>query len=93
MQLAERMYRLGTESAFETGARARALEAEGRRIIHLEIGEPDFDTPPHIVEAAAALRAGHTYYTPPEGIAPLREAIAISLSATRNTRSIRGRWR
>ena len=84
MQLAERMYRLGTESAFETGARARALEAQGRSIIHLEIGEPDFDTPPHIVEAAcAALRAGHTHYTPPEGIAALREAIAANLSATR----------
>lgn len=84
MQLAERMYRLGTESAFETGARARALEAQGRKIIHLEIGEPDFDTPPRIVEAAcAALRAGHTHYTPPEGIAPLREAIAADLSATR----------
>ena len=53
MQLAERMFRLGTESAFEVLARARALEAQGREIIHLEIGEPDFDTPPHIVEAAA----------------------------------------
>jgi len=79
------MFRLGTESAFETGARARALEAQGHRIIHLEIGEPDFDTPAHIVEAAcAALRAGQTHYTPPEGIAPLREAIAAHLSATRN---------
>jgi len=84
MQLAERMFRLGTESAFEMGARARALEAQGRHIIHLEIGEPDFDTPPHIVEAACeALRVGHTHYTPPEGILPLREAIAADLSATR----------
>ncbi|MEN6479881.1 MAG: pyridoxal phosphate-dependent aminotransferase [Anaerolineales bacterium] len=84
MRLAERMGRLGTESAFEMGARARALEAQGQQIIHLEIGEPDFNTPPHIVEAAcAALRAGHTHYTPPEGIAPLRDAIAARLSATR----------
>ena len=52
MKLAQRMSRLGTESAFEVLARARALEAQGREIVHLEIGEPDFDTPPHIIEAA-----------------------------------------
>lgn len=93
MQLAERMYRLGTESAFETGARARALEAEGRRIIHLEIGEPDFDTPPHIVEAAcAALRAGHTHYTPPEGIARCARPSPPACRPHVATRSIRGRW-
>src|SRR6266513_2805073 len=63
MRLADRMSRLGTESAFEVLARVRALEAEGRKVIHLEIGEPDFDTPSHIVEAAAeALREGFTHY-------------------------------
>ncbi len=62
IRLAARMRRLGTESAFEVLARARALEAEGRSIIHLEISEPDFDTPEHIREAAkAALDAGHTH--------------------------------
>jgi aspartate aminotransferase len=77
MELAERMGRLGTESAFDVLARARALQAQGRGIIHLEIGEPDFDTPPHIVEAAVqALRDGHTHYTPASGIPELRQAIA-----------------
>jgi hypothetical protein len=62
-KLADRMSRLGTESAFEVLARARALEAQGRKIIHLGIGEPDFDTPAHITEAAVeALRAGFTHY-------------------------------
>jgi aspartate aminotransferase len=74
--LATRMARLGTESAFEVLARARALEAEGRKIIHLEIGEPDFDTPKHITEAAAdALREGFTHYGPAPGLPELREAI------------------
>ena len=74
--LAKRMSRLGTESAFEVLARARALEAEGRRIIHLEIGEPDFDTPPHIVDAAAeALHAGFTHYNPAPGYPEVRDAI------------------
>jgi aspartate aminotransferase len=74
--LAKRMSRLGTESAFEVLARARALEAEGRRIIHLEIGEPDFDTPPHIVDAAAeALHAGFTHYNPAPGYPDVRDAI------------------
>jgi aspartate aminotransferase len=74
--LAARMSRLGTESAFEVLARARALEAEGRKIIHLEIGEPDFDTPQHIKQAAAeALEAGFTHYCAAPGLPALREAI------------------
>lgn len=85
MQLAERMSRLGTETAFEVLARARALEAQGRDIIHLEIGEPDFDTPRHIVDAAVmALRNGYTHYTPSAGIPALREAIAEYISQTRH---------
>ena len=77
MQLAERMSRLGTETAFETLARAKALEAQGRDIIHLEIGQPDFITPAHIIEAGVqALRDGHTGYTAAAGIMPLRETIA-----------------
>ncbi|MBI4541220.1 MAG: aminotransferase class I/II-fold pyridoxal phosphate-dependent enzyme, partial [Gemmatimonadetes bacterium] len=81
MRLARRMGCLGTESAFEVFAQARALEAQGRRIIHLELGEPDFDTPAHIKEAAAkALRDGHTHYVPPPGIAALREAVAEFLA-------------
>jgi aspartate aminotransferase len=85
MRLARRMKRLGTEAAFEVLARARALEAQGRHIIHLEIGEPDFDTPAHIVEAAVeALRRGHTHYTPSAGIPALRQAIARHISRTRS---------
>jgi aspartate/methionine/tyrosine aminotransferase len=84
MELADRMVRLGTESAFEVLARARALEAEGRKIIHLEIGEPDFDTPEHITEAAArALRDGHTHYVPAPGIPELREAVSAFFERTR----------
>lgn len=82
--LAASLGRLGTETAFEVLARAKALEAEGRRVIHLQIGEPDFDTPPHIVEAAAkALRDGQTHYCPAPGIPALREACAAHLSAHR----------
>jgi len=82
--LAERMSRLGTESAFEVLARARALEAQGRSVIHLEIGEPDFATPEHIVAAAIeALRAGDTHYTPAAGLPELRAAIADEVSRTR----------
>ncbi|GBD19318.1 Aspartate aminotransferase [bacterium HR27] len=82
--LAERMSRLGTESAFEVLARARALEAQGRSVIHLEIGEPDFDTPEHIVAAAIeALRSGDTHYTPSAGLPELRAAIAEEVSRTR----------
>jgi aspartate/methionine/tyrosine aminotransferase len=76
-RLSARMGRLGTESAFEVLARARALEGTGREVIHLEIGEPDFDTPPHVVEAAVdALRSGQTHYVPAPGIPALREAVA-----------------
>jgi aspartate/methionine/tyrosine aminotransferase len=85
MQLAQRMERLGTETAFEVLARAKALEAQGRDIIHLEIGEPDFDTPAHIVEAAIkALREGQTHYTPSAGIPAARQAIADHVSRSRN---------
>jgi len=84
MKLATRMTRLGTETAFEVLLKARALEAQGREIIHLEIGEPDFDTPSNIVEAAVkALRDGQTHYTPSAGIPQLREAIAEEISTTR----------
>jgi aspartate/methionine/tyrosine aminotransferase len=77
MKLAERMSRLGTETAFEVLARARALEAQGREVIHLEIGEPDFDTPRNVVEAGvAALTSGFTHYSPSPGIPELRQAIA-----------------
>jgi aspartate aminotransferase len=77
LRLAEGMSRLGTESAFEVLVRARALEAAGREVIHLEIGEPDFPTPPNIVEAAAqALRSGWTHYGPSAGLPQLREAVA-----------------
>ena len=84
MKLATRMSRLGTETAFEVLMKARALEAQGREIVHLEIGEPDFDTPSNIVEAAIkALREGQTHYTPSAGIPQLREAIAEEISTTR----------
>lgn len=84
MKFAQRMSRLGTETAFEVLARARALEAQGREVIHLEIGEPDFDTPEHIIEAGCdALRHGATHYTPSAGIPELREAIARDASARR----------
>src|SRR5215831_7316818 len=83
-RLADSMGRLGTETAFEVLARAKALEASGRRIIHLEIGEPDFGTPAHIVEAGAqALRDGHTHYCPAPGLPALREACADHLSRHR----------
>ncbi|MGH3233024.1 MAG: pyridoxal phosphate-dependent aminotransferase [Streptosporangiaceae bacterium] len=83
IRLADRMARLGTESAFEVLARARAIEEAGGKIIHLEIGEPDFPTAPHIVEAAVeALRAGATHYVPAPGIPPLRQAVADFLERT-----------
>jgi aspartate aminotransferase len=76
-RIAERMSRLGTESAFEVLAHARRLEAEGRSIIHLEIGEPDFATPQNIIDAAVrALNDGATHYTPASGIPQVREATA-----------------
>lgn len=81
LQLADNLKRLGTETAFEVLARAGALEAEGRSIINLGIGQPDFNTPDHIVEAAVkALRDGHHGYTPANGILPLREAVAADLN-------------
>jgi len=84
MNLAERMSRIESESAFEVLVRARALEAEGREIIHLEIGEPDFATPGHIIEAAKqALDEGWTKYGPSQGLPELREAIAAEVSRTR----------
>jgi aspartate aminotransferase len=80
LTLAGRMAQLGTESAFEVLARAKALEAEGRSIINLGIGQPDFSTPAHIVEAGRkALSDGHHGYTPTNGILPLREAVAGDL--------------
>jgi aspartate aminotransferase len=80
-RLSSDLARLGTETAFEVLARARALEVEGRTIIHLEIGEPDFATPAHIVEAGVrALRDGHTHYCPAPGLPELREACAEHLS-------------
>jgi aspartate aminotransferase len=82
MKLAERMSRIGTETAFEAAARARALEATGRSVIHLEIGEPDFDTPANIRDAAKrALDRGATHYTPTPGIPELRAAIATDATA------------
>jgi aspartate/methionine/tyrosine aminotransferase len=84
LDLAPGMARLGTETAFEVLARAAELERQGRDIINLGIGQPDFRTPPHIVEAAVkALRDGHHGYTPAQGILPLREAVAADLSARR----------
>src|SRR5690348_11775777 len=85
-RLAERMSRLGTEGAFETLARARRLEAEGKRIVHLEIGEPDFATPDNIVEAAiGAMQNGYTHYTPASGIWEAREAVAQFVSRMLST--------
>ena len=87
MNLAERMQRIGVESAFDVLVRARALEAQGRSVVHLEIGEPDFPTPPHVVEAAKrALDEGWTHYGPPQGQPELRAAIAQYISCTRNIR-------
>ncbi|CAN5551809.1 pyridoxal phosphate-dependent aminotransferase [soil metagenome] len=84
MSLAGRMERLGTETAFSVLAKAKTLEARGREIIHLEIGEPDFDTAEHIVEAGCrALRDGQTHYTPTAGIPELREAIAEDVARSR----------
>jgi aspartate/methionine/tyrosine aminotransferase len=84
LRLATRMARLGTETAFEVLVKAKALEAQGRDIIHLEIGEPDFDTPSNIVEAGCdALRKGFTHYGPSAGMMELREVIAQHVSETR----------
>jgi aspartate/methionine/tyrosine aminotransferase len=84
MKLAERMSRIGVESAFDVLVRAKAQEAQGRSVIHLEIGEPDFPTPAHIVDAAKrALDEGWTHYGSPQGQPDLREAIAAHVSRTR----------
>ena len=84
LRLAKRMARLGTETAFEVLVKARTLEAQGRDIIHLEIGEPDFDTPSNIVDAGCdALRKGFTHYGPSAGMVELREVIAQYVSETR----------
>ncbi|HEV2414501.1 MAG TPA: pyridoxal phosphate-dependent aminotransferase [Candidatus Dormibacteraeota bacterium] len=86
IRFAERMSRLGTEGAFEVLARARKLEAEGKRIVHLEIGEPDFATPDNIVEAAiGAINEGYTHYTPASGIREAREAVAEFVARTLHT--------
>jgi aspartate/methionine/tyrosine aminotransferase len=83
-KLASRMSRLGTETAFEVLAAARALEAKGRHIVHLEIGEPDFDTPAHVIEAGQrALGEGFTHYGPSPGLPALREAIAADFTRRR----------
>ncbi len=83
--LARRMSRLGTETAFEVLKKARALEQQGKSIIHLEIGEPDFDTPANVVDAAVdALRTGWTHYGPSAGLPELRQAIADYVSRTRS---------
>src|SRR5205814_2178083 len=84
LRLAKRMARLGTETAFEVLVKARALEAKGRDIVHLEIGEPDFDTPANIIDAATdALHKGFTHYGPSAGLPQLRETIAQYVSETR----------
>src|SRR3982750_2115381 len=84
IQLASAMSRLGTETAFEVLARARQLEAKGVDVVHLEIGEPDFDTPRNIVDAGCqALQQGFTHYGPSPGLPELRAAIARKISATR----------
>src|SRR5947209_20634844 len=84
LRLAKRMTRLGTETAFEVLVKAKALEAQGRDIVHLEIGEPDFDTPRNIIDAGAdAMRKGFTHYGPAAGLPQLRETIAQYVSETR----------
>ncbi len=88
MDLASRMKGLGTESAFAVLAQAQSLEASGRKVVHLEIGEPDFPTPPHIVEAAVdALRAGQTHYVAAPGTVALRESVAAFVERTGRLRA------
>lgn len=87
LRLAQRMSRLGTETAFEVLNKARALERQGKNIIHLEIGEPDFDTPSNVVEAGVdALRKGWTHYGPSAGLPELRQTIAEHVSRTRGVK-------
>ena len=84
MRFADRMSLLGTETAFEVLVKAKALEATGRDVVHLEIGEPDFDTPRHIIEAAKqALDEGYTHYGPSAGLPEFREAIAQEVGTRR----------
>jgi hypothetical protein len=84
LRLAKRMSRLGTETAFEVLVRARALEAQGKNIIHLEIGEPDFDTPANVIAAGVeALQQGYTHYGPAAGLPELRQAIADDVAKSR----------
>ena len=84
MDVSKKMMSLGTETAFEVLAQARALEAQGKEVVHLEIGEPDFDTPGHVVEEGVqALRQGYTHYGPTPGLPELREAIARNVAETR----------
>lgn len=88
MRYAERMKRLGTETAFEVLARARALEKNGKRVIHLEIGEPDFDTPKYISEAAIkAIRDGYTHYNPSAGYPEVREVISQYINSSRGIKT------
>jgi aspartate aminotransferase len=85
LRLAERMSRLGTETAFEVLNRARALERQGKEVIHLEIGEPDFETPANVINAGVdALQSGWTHYGPSAGLPELRETIADEVSRTRS---------
>ena len=87
LHLARRMSRLGTETAFEVLNKARALERQGRSIVHLEIGEPDFDTPANVVEAGVdAMRKGWTHYGPSAGLPELRQALAEYVSRTRGVK-------
>src|SRR5258708_9995129 len=87
LRLAKRMSRLGTETAFEVLAKARALEAKGKDIIHLEIGEPDFDTPANITEAGInAIRSGWTHYGPSAGLPEIRQAVADDVSRSRGVK-------
>jgi aspartate aminotransferase len=89
LQLARRMSRLGTETAFEVLNKARALERQGKSVIHLEIGEPDFDTPANVVEAAVdALHKGWTHYGPSAGLPDLRQALAEYVGRTRGVKVI-----
>jgi aspartate aminotransferase len=87
LRLADRMSRLGTETAFEVLNKARALERQGKEIVHLEIGEPDFDTPKNVVEAAVdALHKGWTHYGPSAGLPELRQAVAEDVSRSRGVK-------
>src|SRR5450631_624473 len=87
LHLARRMSRLGTETAFEVLNKARALERQGKSIIHLEIGEPDFDTPSNVIDAGVdALRKGWTHYGPSAGLPDLRQALAEYVSRTRGVK-------